>query len=153
LLGTPYGTISSEVKNDALLKKGGKMKLIKPDTYKTKYNYYATERGEIFSEISNRFLIPFLDKDGYQRVGLTIEGGRRSAPVHRLVMMAFYPREDSSSLQVNHIDSNRTNNNLENLEWVTAKENVIHSIDFGARKNKGKRIFSQSIRKEIFLKL
>lgn len=52
--------------------------------------------------------------------------GRHSLLVHRLVMMAFEPREDMSELEVNHKDLDTSNNKLSNLEWMTARENKDH---------------------------
>lgn len=72
------------------------------------------------------------DKDGYCRCSVQkLDGTWTSQPVHRLVAKAFIDNPDNT---VNHIDGNRTNNKVENLEWVTAKENVIHSFKFGNRK-------------------
>jgi hypothetical protein len=47
--------------------------------------------------------------------------------VHRLVLSAFAPVEGWQELQVNHKDGNKQNNSLSNLEWVTCRENVLHS--------------------------
>lgn len=68
-------------------------------------------------------------KDGYKRVGLYKNGKYLNFNVHRLVMLAFVEKSD---LTVNHIDEDKTNNRLENLEYMTIKENihntkVIHS--------------------------
>lgn len=74
------------------------------------------------------------DRDGYYRCSVQkLDGTWTSQPVHRLVAKAFIPRTENKDV-VNHIDGNRTNNRIENLEWVTPKENVIHSFKFGSRK-------------------
>lgn len=53
---------------------------------------------------------------GYHRVGLMIGKQRKFFQVHRLVLEAFNPKEGSDKLQVNHIDGDKSNNNLNNLE-------------------------------------
>ena len=74
------------------------------------------------------------DRDGYYRCSVQrLDGTWTSQPVHRLVAKAFIPRTKNRDI-VNHIDGNRTNNRIENLEWVTPEENVIHSFKFGSRK-------------------
>jgi hypothetical protein len=62
---------------------------------------------------------------GYKKVVLTKDGMRSTKKVHRLVASAFLG--DEPNLCVNHIDFNRSNNNLNNLEWVSILENVRHS--------------------------
>ena len=74
------------------------------------------------------------DRDGYCRCSVQrLDGTWTSQPVHRLVAKAFISNPLKKQA-VNHIDGNRTNNKVENLEWVTPKENVIHSFKFGYRK-------------------
>lgn len=74
------------------------------------------------------------DKDGYCRCSVQrLDGTWTSQPVHRLVAKAFIPNPENKQ-SVNHIDNNRQNNRVENLEWVTPKENVYHSFINGKRK-------------------
>ena len=77
-------------------------------------------------------LKPNVLKKGYLQVGLSKNGKRKSMLVHRLVMNAFNPTTDEN-LQINHIDGNKENNEVSNLEWVTAIENTNHAYDTGLR--------------------
>ena len=66
-------------------------------------------------------------KKGYLKVMLTDSNGiRKGFFVHRLVLATYFKE---SKLQVNHKDRNKENNNTSNLEYVTNRQNVIHSID------------------------
>jgi len=68
--------------------------------------------------------------NGYYRIGLY--NGKQTPKykfVHRMVLETFCPIENSKDLVVNHKDGNRLNNSLDNLEWCTQKENVIHARD------------------------
>lgn len=85
-----------------------------------------TKKNVIISEFPK-------DKDGYYRVSVQkLDGIWTSMPVHRLVAITFIDNPENKKC-VNHKDSNRNNNNVENLEWVTHKENVYHSYQFGKR--------------------
>ncbi len=69
---------------------------------------------------------------GYAQMALTKNGERRQFLVHRLVAQAFIPNLLGRP-QVNHIDGNKLNNCVENLEWCTAEENMLHSSNAGLR--------------------
>lgn len=72
---------------------------------------------------------------GYLRVGIGHENPRY---VHRLVAETYIPNPDPDRLtHVNHIDGNKHNNSVSNLEWVTPSENMRHAFDNGLKKNPG----------------
>jgi tRNA U55 pseudouridine synthase TruB len=72
------------------------------------------------------------DSYGYKVVGLR-KLTRRHFKVHRLVAIAFIENKDSKD-QVNHKNGIKSDNRVENLEWVTAKENNIHAVKIGLKK-------------------
>jgi len=76
--------------------------------------------------------------DSYFQVKLSKDGNYKTRRVHRLVMETFSPTNENN-MEVNHIDLNRTNNCLSNLEWKTHIENVRHSSDQGRYKRYGER--------------
>ncbi|AIK68571.1 HNH endonuclease [Lactococcus phage phi15] len=87
--------------------------------YKKIDNLIVLESGKIYIETKNKCKLTGLTKTktGYLRV--SVKG--KDMYVHRLVMLAFYGKSD---LTVDHIDGNKENNNLNNLEYVTQAENV-----------------------------
>lgn len=105
--------------------------------YPLLYDYYVTVDGHIWSEQSQKYMAESLDKDGYVKVSLRSKDlppkKCHRYSVHRLMMENFFPFEDMERYQVNHIDGNKANNSLENLEWVTCKENIAHAITAGLR--------------------
>lgn len=71
----------------------------------------------------------------YEKITLSKEGVCKTFSIHRLVAQAFIPNPYNKE-QVNHIDGNRTNNILTNLEWNTRSENNLHSFKYLGRKTK-----------------
>lgn len=98
--------------------------------------YVIYKDGRIFSLLLNRFLNSTINVHGYYHIGLSkgkkwVNGEyqlkyRKYHLVHRLVLMTYKPIDEYQNLQVNHIDGNPSNNTLENLEWCTQSENMIH---------------------------
>lgn len=98
--------------------------------------YKITDDGRVFTIKYQRFLDTVVDKYGYLKVRLvSTDGGRHRYSVHRLVLENFNPVDGMDKLQVNHIDGNKKNNALSNLEWTTPKENVLHACAHGLRHN------------------
>jgi len=92
------------------------------------YEIYLVDRsGKVFYAKSRKILKTFKDRYGYWRVNVTINGKSYQKPVHRLIATAFIPNPDNKP-QVNHIDGNKQNNSVENLEWVTNSENRKHAV-------------------------
>ena len=75
-------------------------------------------------------LKPNLKKNGYLEIDLCIGNNHKTVLIHRLVAKAFIQNPNNKPY-VNHINFNRIDNRVENLEWVTAKENSQHSSNFG----------------------
>ena len=69
-------------------------------------------------------------KGRYPRIGLTKNGFKKMFSVHRLIAITFLGNPPLNYM-VNHKDGNKQNNTLKNLEWVTAKENMAHSLKNG----------------------
>ena len=87
--------------------------------------YKVSSLGKIYSK--RKELKQRLNRDGYLEVTVGKTDNRTTMRVHRIILMAFDPRDNMEDLEVNHKDYNRTNNKLENLEWITHAENVRYS--------------------------
>lgn len=77
-----------------------------------------------------RIMKPQIDKGGYVYFNLTKDGIRKSKKAHRLVAEAFIPNPDNK-YSVNHINGNKQDNRVENLEWATMAEQASHAVETG----------------------
>jgi hypothetical protein len=103
-------------------------------------NYEVSTLGNIRNIITCKTLKPSV-KGGYYNVSLTHNKLYKSLKIHRLVALAFIENPENKS-DVNHKDKNKLNNKLENLEWMTRKENNVHRCkDIIITCNKNKPIF------------
>lgn len=90
--------------------------------------YIITAEGEVFNADGHR-MTKHLTHDGYYRVKLSIGCKRGMYRVNRLVAENYIPNPNNYPM-VNHLDSNRTNNRVDNLEWCTNSHNQKHSYQF-----------------------
>lgn len=93
--------------------------------------YLIYDDGRVFDIKENKFRVPKENHKGYYRISFYINGKYKCKFVHRLVLMTFNPVDGMDNLQVNHIDGDKHNNNLNNLEWCTQKENIEHAVRTG----------------------
>lgn len=91
--------------------------------------YYVDVNGYVYK--NNNKLKPVNNGSGYHVVNISyLTSKRKTERVHRLVANAFIQNEQKKPC-VNHLDGNKTNNRVENLEWVTHRENMIHAYKNG----------------------
>lgn len=87
-------------------------------------SYLATNTGEIYSLKRKIFLKPGVGRSGYKQVVLRMDdGSQKTLTVHRLIALTFIHRFDRDRDVVNHIDHDKLNNDMENLEWTTSGGN------------------------------
>ena len=106
---------------------GNRMPLIVEDENWSEYRetgYYISNTGLVKCK-DGSIKSPREDKYGYDRVNLYINGENITKTVHQLVAETFLPNPFDLP-QINHIDGNKKNNNVYNLEWCTAQENIDH---------------------------
>ncbi len=97
----------------------------------------ANRSGPFCYLTSPKILKPNVLSDGYEQVKFQHFGTKASVLVHRVVALAFLPPAREDQTQVNHKDSDRANNRVSNLEWVTPSENMLHGFKYGNKDNSG----------------
>lgn len=88
-------------------------------------------------------------RNGYKAVSLNKNGKSKSFNIHRLIAINFIKNENNKPC-INHIDGNKLNNEIYNLEWVTHKENNNHAIKLGlsevvGSKNKNSKLTEKDV--------
>lgn len=112
---------------------------MEPKPYLDDPAYLIYPDGKVWSTKTNKFLSPFLSQQGYFRVSLS---NHKKYFVHRLVAETFIPNPNNFP-QINHKDENKQNNKVENLEWVTNKQNM----NYGTRNNRAGNTSKQTYEK------
>ena len=101
--------------------------------------YAVTEDGRVWSYRSNKFMTP-AQNNGYLFVNLYKEHKLKKAYIHRLVAEAYLPNPNNY-LEVNHVDENKDNNALSNLEWCTRQYNN----SYGTRNERISKALGKSV--------
>lgn len=89
--------------------------------------YSVSNYGDVKNNRTGRLMKQRKTEKGYLHINLTKNGKRKAMRINRLVAQVFIPNPENKP-QVNHIDFNRENNCVNNLEWVTAQENTQYSV-------------------------
>ena len=117
------------------------MKSIFKDIKWYEWKYIISNKWDVYSLNYNwhkwlkRILIPYLDRRWYYYINLHINKKQKKWYIHRLVAINFIENTNNKPC-VNHIDWNKTNNNINNLEWCTYSENLYHRFNILKKWNK-----------------
>tara|TARA_R110000796_G_scaffold158453_1_gene275157 strand:- start:411 stop:869 length:459 start_codon:yes stop_codon:yes gene_type:complete len=104
-------------------------------------DYLIYEDGGVYSKKSKIFLKPS-DCRGYLQISLCKNGKKKTLKIHRLVALHYIPNPENKP-HIDHIDRDPSNNNIDNLRWVTCLENHQNKGDF---KNNTSGVKNVSIR-------
>lgn len=86
--------------------------------YSKNENYMVSKDGEVYSLLSEKIIKHRIDSGGYHMVGMTIDGKQKNIWVHRMVAETFIPNPNNFKY-INHKDEDKSNNNVDNLEWCS----------------------------------
>ena len=102
------------------------------DIPRFKGKFEASITGMIRNKETREYRKPYINDSGYFVVGIydSTKKGTVHHRVHRLIAETFIPNPDNKRT-VNHIDGNKLNNKVDNLEWATHRENLAHARNIG----------------------
>lgn len=92
-------------------------------------NHQISSHGRVRNKKTGHILKAFADRYGYLRLSI---GNVDNVYIHKLVCETFHGHPEPGQTQVNHIDSNRQNNHVLNLQWCSASENIKWGIRHGS---------------------
>lgn len=115
-------------------------------------NYLINKEGKVYSLYTNKFIKPTKSKSGYLYITFN---DNKKIRLHRLIALAFIPNPNNY-LEINHIDGNKENNNINNLEWCSREQNRKHAIKLGllkCKENVKQKFMRKDVTKEKCLEL
>lgn len=110
-------------------------------------DYAVTRDGRVWSYKYHKFLKPTANKKSYLQVGIYSGGKRSTKLVHHLVAKAYLNNQNNLTV-VNHLDSDRQNNHVTNLEWCSTRENNLHTLKKGRNQPKLTAEIVKALRRE-----
>lgn len=113
----------------------------------------STNKGGPYSFLTKqKQLIPLLNDDGYWQLRLQVDGVKFTRKIHRMVAETFLENPENLP-SVNHKNSSRQDNSVDNLEWCTERYNVQHGYDSGSNSNAGEKHPRALLNNEIVLNI
>lgn len=109
-------------------------------------DYEVDSNGIVYSKRGKPLKFS-VSPSGYAIINIMVGGKRKGVAVHTAILTSFIDKPFSNA-QVNHKDGNKLNNRLENLEWVSSKENIQHAITnlgFDPNKNRRKQVKATNV--------
>lgn len=110
--------------------------------------YEVSNLAQIRKIKTKRILKKYITKAGYERVGLYLQNRQKQHLVHRLVALAFILNPNDFP-EVNHKDTNKINNRVENLEWATRSMNIKHTYETGRKGNNKRAVWRRDSKGEV----
>jgi histidyl-tRNA synthetase len=117
------------------------------------YQISSFGRLKSFKEAKTGRILSNINSNGdYLSVILISQGRKQATKIHRLVAELFIPNPESKP-EVNHKDTNKQNNRVDNLEWATKSENMIHAVGMNPEMVKGMNYYNQYVRPKSIIQL
>lgn len=98
------------------------------DIYNSNGLYLINKNGVIINTKTNKECKAYVNSKGYMQLKLKLNHKWETVKLHRIIALSFLENPDKKPF-INHIDGNKLNNSIKNLEWVNNRENVCHGKD------------------------